>query len=65
MKNLCLALAIGCFAAFAANVAIGASGGKVFLTDVQEMLALFTACTFFVAAVLLIERRVVRAKLQE
>ena len=57
MKNLCLALAAACFMVFAANVVAGASGARVFLTDVQEMLALFVACVFFVAAVLMIEKR--------
>ena len=65
MKNLCLALAIACFAIFAANVVIGASGAWVFLTDIQEMLALFAACIFFVAAVLMIERRALRLKAQD
>ena len=65
MKNLCLALAITCFAVFAGNVVIGAAGAKVFLTDIQEMLALFAACIFFLAAVLMIERHVARTKRQE
>lgn len=38
--------------AFGVNVAIGATGGKVFLTDVQEMLVLMGASIAFVVAIL-------------
>ena len=62
MKNLCFVLASACFALFAGNIVMGASGARAFLTDVQEMLALFFACIFFVAAVLMIEKRAVRIK---
>ena len=37
---------------FGINVAIGATGGKVFLTDVQEMLVLIAASIAFVVAIL-------------
>jgi len=37
---------------FGVNVAIGATGGKVFLTDVQEMLVLIAASIAFVVAIL-------------
>lgn len=43
-------------AVFAANVAIGSSGGKVFLSDVQEMLVLMAASIAFVVAILQRER---------
>ncbi|MEM9032583.1 MAG: hypothetical protein AAGB18_08050 [Pseudomonadota bacterium] len=39
-------------AVFVANVLIGASGGKLFLGDVGEMLVLFAASIAFVAGVL-------------
>lgn len=39
-------------AIFAANVAIGSVGGKVFLTDIQEMLVLMAASVTFVVAIL-------------
>lgn len=39
-------------AIFAANVAIGSAGGKVFLSDVQEMLVLMAAAVSFVVAIL-------------
>jgi len=37
---------------FATDVAIGSFGGKVFLTDVQEMLVLIAASISFVVAIL-------------
>ncbi|WP_413720147.1 hypothetical protein [Silicimonas sp. MF1-12-2] len=40
------------FAAFAANVAIGASTGSPLLSDVGEMLVLFAASALFVVAIL-------------
>ena len=40
------------FAVFAANVALGAASGTVFLSDVGEMLVLFAASVLFVAAIL-------------
>jgi hypothetical protein len=46
----------GIFAVFFANVVTGATGGKVFLSDLGEMLTLFTACISFVVAVLHQER---------
>jgi len=39
-------------AIFATNVAIGSAGGKVFLTDVQEMLVLIATSITFVVAIL-------------
>jgi len=50
-----LAAAAACFLAFFANVVAGAMGGPVPLADVLEMLVLFAAVLFFVAAVLLHE----------
>ena len=47
-----LLISAGLFAVFIANVVIGATGGTIFLTDVGEMLLLFAASVFFVAAVL-------------
>jgi hypothetical protein len=49
---MALVLAILSFAAFTANVALGASGVAVPLSDVGEMLVLLAASTFFVVAVL-------------
>lgn len=40
------------FAIFLLNVVIGSAGGRPFLGDVGEMLALFAACLAFVAAIL-------------
>lgn len=40
------------FAVFAANVYLGATGATRFLSDVSEMLLLFGAALFFVAAIL-------------
>jgi hypothetical protein len=40
------------FAAFTANVAIGAATGSPFLGDVGEMLVLFAASALFVVAIL-------------
>lgn len=65
MKNICLVLATACFAIFAANVVMGAYGAGVFLTDIQEMLALLAASIFFVAGVLMIEKRKLRLKAQD
>lgn len=48
------------FAIFAADVIIGSTGGKVFLSDVGEMLMLLGASVFFVAAIL--KREAVRNK---
>lgn len=47
-----LLLAFLLFAVFAANVAVGSAGGKVFLSDVQEMLVLLAASVSFVVAIL-------------
>lgn len=49
---MALALAILSFAAFAANVVLGASGMGAPLGDVGEMLVLLTASAFFVVAIL-------------
>ena len=40
------------FALFFLNVALGASAGIGFLSDVQEMLVLFAAAILFVVAIL-------------
>lgn len=40
------------FGIFAVNVGFGSFGGEVFLGDVGEMLVLFAASIFFVAAIL-------------
>lgn len=40
------------FCLFAANVALGSMGAGVVLGDVSEMLVLFAASIFFVAAIL-------------
>ncbi|MGR3570220.1 hypothetical protein [Brevirhabdus sp.] len=48
------------FAIFAADVIIGSTGGKVFLSDVGEMLMLLGASVFFVVAIL--KREAIRNK---
>lgn len=50
--SIALIVAAVVFAVFVTNIVMGASGGKVFLSDVGEMLTLFLACAFFVIAVL-------------
>ena len=55
MKNVTLALALGTFAVFFANVGLGAMRRDVFLSDIAEMLVLLAACVFFVVSILLHE----------
>ncbi|WP_206454558.1 hypothetical protein [Aurantimonas marina] len=50
--SIALAAAAVVFAVFVANIVIGTSGGRVFLSDVGEMLTLFLASVLFVVAVL-------------
>lgn len=59
---MALVLAGILFAAFVANVLIGALGGTTLLSDVNEMLLLFAASIAFVAAIL---QREARAKNNE
>lgn len=40
------------FVIFVINVAVGSAGGPAFLSDIEEMLMLFAASVFFVAAIL-------------
>lgn len=56
MKKLALVLSGAALVLFFANVGLGAVRKPVILSDVQEMLVLFSANFFFVVAVLLIER---------
>ena len=51
-----LIIAAGLFAVFLANVIAGAAGLGSFLPDVGEMLMLFCASAFFVAAILQLEK---------
>jgi len=59
MRNGTLPLlgALVLFIVFFANVAFGASGAGVFLSDVAEMLMLFASAGFFVFGVLMKERQ--------
>ncbi|WP_424830436.1 hypothetical protein [Ruegeria sp.] len=50
--TLFLALSVGLFAVFAANVALGAFNATQYLSDVGEMLVLFAASIAFVVATL-------------
>ena len=52
-----LAVAAVLFAAFVADVVMGALADTSFLTDVQEMLMLFAASIAFVAAILTREKK--------
>lgn len=47
-----LILAAVLFLAFVSNVVLGATGSGVFLSDVGEMLVLFTASVAFTVAIL-------------
>lgn len=47
-----LIISVILFVIFAGNVAIGSMGGGIILGDVGEMLVLFAASIFFVAAIL-------------
>ncbi|MEM7777078.1 MAG: hypothetical protein AAF732_15860 [Pseudomonadota bacterium] len=53
--QLLLTLSIMSFGVFFTNVVFGATGRGVFLSDVGELLVLFTSCAIFVASTLLFE----------
>ena len=53
--KLPLAAALICFLVYFGNVAAGAAGAGVYLSDVGEMLMLFAASVFFVIGVLILE----------
>ena len=55
--NFALGVALALFAAFLINVTLGAMQFGAVLNDVGEMLLLFSACIFFVVAILGLERR--------
>lgn len=54
--NLLIIASSGLFVLFFANVVTGSMGKPVFLSDVMEMLVLFTACVVFVIAILFKEK---------
>ena len=49
---MALAIAAILFAVFVTNVFLGATGGSLFLTDVQEMIILFATSISFVVGIL-------------
>jgi hypothetical protein len=55
-KNILIIITYAIFLVFFSNVAAGAAGFSVFLSDVGEMLTLFAACVCFVVAILSHER---------
>ena len=61
IKNSLVIVTCIVFLVFFSNVVAGAAGVGVFLSDVQEMLTLLTACIFFVLAMLAHERAATRA----
>ena len=57
-KNILVTVTCVIFSVFFSNVIAGATGIGVFLSDVAEMLTLFSACICFVVAMLAHERSV-------
>lgn len=52
LDRVAFAVAVALFAGFFSNVALGAAGEAPFLTDIQEMLALFASVGAFTIGVL-------------
>jgi hypothetical protein len=62
LATLCILGAFVCFAAFFANIALGAAKRAVFLGDIPEMLLLLLCATLFVGGTLAREALAQREK---